>query len=181
MEPTILNTERKAEIFDELVRVFEEFYEDMDTYMLLRQLMSEQEIVASGVKFKYNERHDSKQEAADLREQLGGPADSDALPYPCKFKRFLKLPIRGPTFVEHSSNEMLPYHFGGIEPKSITPDKLTGWEDVLNADIVRVFAGAYGTHIEVDNVTPERLNDFCEAADFDELAKARTQYEGQSL
>ena len=123
-EPDILGPARKAELFEELLKVFEEFMEDEDVYEILRSMMTDQEIIKSGFPFKHN---DAEQQALAVLEQLGGQAEP------------------------------------GIPANT--------------ADIVRIFPGAYGVHIEVDNVDPERLSDFVFLASLGKLAEPQEELE----
>ena len=62
-------------------------------------------------------------------------------------------------------------------PYPVASHCAAGWKDILNADIVRIFPGAYGVHIEVDNVDPERLSDFVFLASLGKLAEPQEELE----
>ena len=157
-EPDILGTARKAELFDELLKTFEEFMEDEDVYEILRSMMTEQQALA-------------------VLEQLGGQAEPGIPANTAKLRDLLRIHLPDEAYLEHRSTAVDLLSIGDIDPADITPDKLAGWKDILNADIVRIFPGAYGVHIEVDNVDPERLSDFVFLASLGKLAEPQEELE----
>ena len=173
-EPDILGTARKAELFDELLKTFEEFMEDEDVYEILRSMMTDQEIIKSGFHFKHN---DAEQQALAVLEQLGGQAEPGIPANTAKLCDLLRIRLPDEAYLEHRSAGVDLLSIGDIDPEDITPDKLAGWKDILNADIVRIFPGAYGVHIEVDNVDPERLSDFVFLASLGKLAEPQEELE----
>ena len=173
-EPDILGPARKAELFEELLKVFEEFMEDEDVYEILRSMMTDQEIIKSGFHFKHN---DAEQQALAVLEQLGGQAEPGIPANTAKLRDLLAIRLPDEAYLEHRSAGVDLLSIGDIDTEDITPDKLAGWKDILNADIVRIFPGAYGVHIEVDNVDPERLSDFVVLASLSKLAEPQEELE----
>ena len=87
-EPDILGPARKAELFEELLKVFEEFMEDEDVYEILRSMMTDQEIIKSGFPFKHN---DAEQQALAVLEQLGGQAEPGIPANTAKLRDLLRI------------------------------------------------------------------------------------------
>lgn len=99
-EPDILGTARKAELFDELLKTFEEFMEDEDVYEILRSMMTDQEIIKSGFPFKHN---DAEQQALAVLEQLGGQAEPGIPANTAKLRDLLRIHLPDEAYLEHRS------------------------------------------------------------------------------
>lgn len=72
----------------------------------------------------------------------------------------IQFPLPDNTYLEHDINDMGFMPVSHLSGADLTPEMREEWADVLKADVRRIFPGAYGTHIEVGNVDPERLSDF---------------------
>lgn len=173
-QPVMLGPARKAELFDKLLSFFEGLLEDDGTYEILRGIMTEKELIASG--FQFEHRNEQK-EAREVLELLGGPDPHapDKPIRPCKLRDLIHKPLPCSTYLDHASGyaDLMP--IGGLVQNDLTPELLAGWEDVLEADVIRVFPGAYGVHIEMDNVEGVRLADFSFRACLGKLAEGQEE------
>ena len=73
----------------------------------------------------------------------------------------------------HADVDSCPSNIIELSNDSLTEEGKKEWSDVLNADVVRVYQGIYETQIELDNVQPQRLDQFssvfagcCPASDY---------------
>ena len=110
-EPDILGTARKAELFDELLKTFEEFMEDEDVYEILRSMMTDQEIIKSGFPFKHN---DAEQQALAVLEQLGGQAEPGIPANTAKLRDLLRIHLPDEAYLEHRSTAVDLLSIGDI-------------------------------------------------------------------
>lgn len=172
--PATLGPARKAELFDKLLSSYEGFLEDDGVYEILRGFMTEEEIQASGFRFEQQDGLERTREVLDL---LGGP-DPHSLNRPrrpCKLRDVIRVPLPASTYLDHQAGYANTMPIGALDQNDLTPEQLAGWEDVLEADVVRVFHGAYGVHIEVANVDVDRLADFSFRACLGKLAEVRKE------
>lgn len=75
------------------------------------------------------------------------------------------------TYLDHGFIDMGFLPIGGLCDADLTPEERENWSDVLDADVRRVFPGAYGIHIEVEDVEPERMSDFSSAVSVGQISK----------
>ncbi len=73
----------------------------------------------------------------------------------------------------HSDEDIELATISELKNTTLTDAGRKEWADILNADVHRLFSGAYGLQIEVSGVNPQRLSDFsymlagyCSAEDF---------------
>lgn len=172
-EQAVLGPVRKAELFDELLKSYEGLLDDDSTYEISRGIMTEQEIIESGFQFITNH---ADSEVHFVLDQLGGQAGTGVPAQPSKLRDLLAIQLPCGTYLDHCSTAMDLISIGGLDPEDITLGQLSGWEDVLDADIVQIYPGAYGVHIEVDNVDPDRLSEFVCRASMDDLAEPQQDH-----
>lgn len=172
-EQDVLGPARKAELFDELLKTYEGLLDDDSTYKIFRGIMTEQEIIKSGFQFEQNE---AEPEVRLILDQLGGQAGIGIPSHPSKLRDLLSIQLPCATYLDHCSAAMDLISIGGLDPEDITSNKLSGWGDVLDADILQIYPGAYGVHIKVDNVDPDRLSDFAYRASMDDLAEPQEDH-----
>ena len=172
--PPVLGPARKAELFDKLLASYEGLLDDDGVYEILRGVMTEEEIKASGFQFEHQDGLERTREVLDL---LGGsdPHCPDRPRWPCKLRDVIHAPLPTNAYLDHQAGYADTMPIGGLDPNDLTPEQLAGWEDVLEADVVRVFPGAYGIHIEVDNVDAARLADFAFRACLGKLAEEQEE------
>lgn len=60
----------------------------------------------------------------------------------------------------HSEEEIEPATIVELDGFTLTEEGQRAWEDILDAKVVRIFQGIYGTQIELNDVMPERLEWF---------------------
>lgn len=154
-----MDQNRKAELFDMLLKGIEGKFSNKELYELLRDScrMSDAEIRASDIQFTDG---DWQREAASLGAMVGALANFDVPSVPCKLKDLLRYPLPDSTYLEHEFYDIGFLPVGRLCLEDMTEEEQEKWGDVLAADVCRVFPGAYGTHIEVDNVEPDRLTEF---------------------
>jgi hypothetical protein len=155
-----MNIQRKAEIFDRLINGIDGRFPDDELYALLRDTcrMNDSEIKESGIRFTGGERNgeiSSLEILAGADVFLGGTVSK-----PIKLKDLLKDPLPNDTYLVHSLYDVGFLPVGRLSIEDLSSEDQEKWSDVLNAEVCRVFPGAYGMHIEVDGVEPERLSNF---------------------
>nr|WP_294487705.1 DUF6329 domain-containing protein [uncultured Anaerosporobacter sp.] len=80
----------------------------------------------------------------------------------------------------------VPHTIVELDERTLTDAGREAWQDVLNAEVVKVYTGYYGLQIELDKVKPSRLEEFsamlagyCPVSDYEkwvtEEAEAPTQ------
>lgn len=60
----------------------------------------------------------------------------------------------------HQDVEIDPATIVELSDRTLTNAGKQAWADVLNAKVCRIYAGAYGLHVELEGVKPSRLQDF---------------------
>lgn len=155
-----MNINRKAELFDRLINGINGRFPDDELYTLLRDTcrMNDSEIRESGIRFSHGEINreiSSLEILAGADVFLGGKVSK-----PLKLKDLLNDPLPKDTYLVHSQYDVGFLPVGRLSIEDLSPESQAKWPDVLDAEVFRVFPGAYGMHIEVDGVEPERLADF---------------------
>ena len=54
----------------------------------------------------------------------------------------------------------VPHTIVELDNRTLTDAGREAWQDVLNAEVVKVYSGYYGLQIELDKVQPRRLEEF---------------------
>lgn len=155
-----MDIKRKAELFDNVMKGVEGLFPDEDLYEILRGAfkMTDAEIKEAGVQFADSGWH----VVTTLLGIMNGATKENgyAPAQPCKLKDLIHCPLPNSTYLEHDLIDMGFLPVGGLAGTDLTPEARAEWADVLDADVRRIFPGAYGIHIEVGNVDPDRLSDF---------------------
>lgn len=154
-----MDNNRKAELFDRLVKGIEGKFSKGELYELLRIScgMSEAEIKEAGIPFA---DASLQREDASPGAMPGILAKFKISNLPCKLKDMLKSPLPNSTYLEHNLHDIGFLPVGGLCIEDMIPKEQEEWADVLDADVHRIFPGAYGTHLEVGGVESERLTEF---------------------
>ena len=94
-------------------------------------------------------------------------------PISCKLKDLLNCKWEDLHLV-HSDVDSCPATIVELSNDTLTEEGKRAWSDVLDADVVKVFQGIYGTQLELNNIQPQRLDQFstmlagyCPSSDYD--------------
>lgn len=90
-----------------------------------------------------------------------------------KLQDLMRVPLEDIHLV-HSDEDIELATIVELRSDTLTQAGREEWADVLNADVVRIFHGIYGTQVECSGVEPQRLADFsfmlagyCSAQDYE--------------
>lgn len=77
-----------------------------------------------------------------------------------KLGELIKTPLMNSVYLVHDTADIGFVPVGGMSLGKISDEVRSEWADVLDADVTKIYMGAYGIYIELANVDPERLSEF---------------------
>ena len=81
----------------------------------------------------------------------------------------------------------VPHTIVELDERTLTAAGKEAWQDVLNAEVAKVYTGYYGLQIELDKVKPSRLEElsamlagYCRVSDYEKWVAEEAESPTQS-